>query len=187
MEFAVYMGAKAVLGLYASRRQAEAMEAAADFAAVQAQLSLEQAQFVAKLQLKAGREEAIRRRQDSARAVGAAVVGVAGSGTEVSGSPLAVIADAIHRDESDAAAVITNAKLRAFSEEARGRAQALGFTAQAEQLREGADITRTVGLLDAIATGAAAAGGYYKLTGGASPALPTGTGYGDYGAGGMEG
>jgi len=158
------MAISALSSLWGSRAAADAMEAQARIARVQGQIALQTSKFSARMQLKAGRQEATFRRRESRRASGAAVVSVAGAGIELSGSPMKVIGARIHGDAVNAARVVTNAQVRAFSERAEGKAKGLGFRADAAALDERARITRVTGWLNAIGGGMSAVGGYYAMT-----------------------
>lgn len=149
----------------AAARQADNQAAIAD---VQAQISLQTAKFNADRQLELGREQATFQRKKSRKIVGQAVVNVAGSGIEISGSPLAVIGEQIRQDELNAAKLITNASARALSERAAGEGAAVGFRATAAGLRDEASDIRGAMFIDMLARGAAAAGGVATLTGGSA-------------------
>ena len=163
------MGVSAVASWWGGQMQAAAQERQADLADTQAKIAMEQAEFSAALQIKTGREKSLFIRRQSARAEGAAVADVAGTGVELSGSPLNAIADQIHQDEHAAATAMTNSRLAAMSETARGKAAQVGYEAQAGELRAAAGVSRTVGMLDAIAKGTMAVGGYYKAMGYGDP------------------
>ena len=165
VEFAI---AGAVISAYSayqgSRASSRARDAQAAIARWQAEIALFQAKQTARVQLKAGHQEAVFRRRESRRATGAAVVRVGGSGVELAGSPLARIGADLRRDELNAAQVVTNANARASSVRARGRGQAVGFRASAASLNEQARITRVTGWLEVIGIGMSAVGGYYAQT-----------------------
>lgn len=149
-----------------SRAAARQADSQAEIADVQAQISLENAKFSAQRQLALGREQATFQRKKSRKVTGQAVVNVAGSGIEISGSPLNVIGEQIRQDELNAAKLITNASARALSERAAGEGAAVTFRATASGLRDEASDIRGSILIDTIARGAAAAGGAFALTGG---------------------
>ena len=156
--------AGAIISAYSSYRgsqaASDALQAQAANERIQAEIARVNAEFVARRQLKAGREEATFRRRESRREAGADVVRVAGSGVELSGSPMARIGENIRRAELNAAHVLSNSQARAFSERARGEAQAVSFRASAGARDEQARIIRVTGWLDTIGAGMSAVGGF---------------------------
>lgn len=179
MEWLV-IGTVAAGKIWAADQQADAMEESARIARIQAQISLEQAQFNAKMQKQSGQEESVYRRTESRKAVGGAVAAIAGSGVELSGSPLVMIGEHIKNDEINAARVITNAEARAASELARGKGQAATYMAQAAGMEKQADVTRTAGFLDALSFGIMAGAQMQSQTGGAPVGQTQQTGGYDY-------
>ncbi len=165
----IFIGVQVASALWGAQAAADARNAQAAIARMQAEIAMTQSKFTARMQLKRGRQEAVARRRSSRRAVGGAVVAVAGAGVELSGSPMAVIGEKIRHDELNAAQVVTNARARAFSERAKGRGQATTFTAQAQSLDSQASIIRVTGFLNAINIGMVAAGGRFAQTGGGLP------------------
>lgn len=163
--FIASAAASAISSYMGGQANAAAMRRQADLAEQQAAISKWQAEWTARMQLKAGADQANFIRRQSARTTGTAVTRVAGSGVELSGSPLDSIADQIHQDENAAATARSNAGRQAFATQAGGQARAAGYEAQAGQLRTGATVAAQAGFLDAIAKGTMAVGGYYKLTG----------------------
>lgn len=151
--------------LYAADAAADAMEVSADIADIQGETAMVTAMFAAQQQKEAGREQAIFIRKESRKATGAAVVGVAGSGVELSGSPMVAIGNQIKNNMMSAANAINNANMRAFSAEAKGRAQAATFEARAIQLREQAEVTRIAGFWNALGAGLDSATKLQQTTG----------------------
>ena len=149
MEFYLAMAAVQVLS---SRAQARRMRRQAGIARVQGQISLEAAEFQARMELQAGQERATFIRSESRRQVSRAVVQVGASGVELTGSPLIAIAEQIEIDERAASTVITNARAAAVSVELGGRISQVSAEAEANRLREQAGFTETAGWLGAATT-----------------------------------
>ena len=159
------MAIQAASNIWGAQAQADAMDAQASISYMQGQIAKQQAKYAARMQLKAGHEQATAMRRESLRTAGSNVARVANSGVELSGSPLVAIGEQLRRDELNAAQALTNARARSYSEKVKGEGAAVGYNAQAASYREQAGITRTAGFLEAIGTGLRAAGGYYVMTG----------------------
>ena len=149
MEFYLAMSAVQVLS---SRAQARRMRRMAGIAQIQGQITLEAAEFQARMELQAGQERATFIRSESRRQVSRAVVQVGASGVELTGSPLIASAEQIEIDERAASTVITNARAAAFSVELGGRISQVSAEAEASRLREQAGFTETAGWLSAATT-----------------------------------
>jgi len=142
------------------------MQRQARIAETQGQISMEQAQFQARMERKAGAEHSQQIRRTSRRGEGAAVAGVAAGGLELRGSPLLAIADQVWQDERAAGMAVTNAEAAASYRESQGMAARVTGSAEAERLRSEAGFTAAAGWLGAFATGLSRYGQYQLMTGG---------------------
>lgn len=178
MEFFLVGSGLNVAGtLFGAGARSSALREQARVAEIQAEIALEQGRFAARMQRRAGRDQATYLRRQSLRRVSGMVVHTAEAGLEVSGSPAIAIAEQIHRDEQAAAQVITNSRMRAFSQEAGARSEAASHTARASALLDQAGITLLGGFLEAIGNGLAAAGTYQQITGGTAPSYVSESGF----------
>lgn len=170
--FAAYAAVSIYATITGSQAQAAAQREQADISRIQGEISVMQAEAQAKMELKVGREQADYIRKQSAQVVGSEVTKTAASGIELSGSPMAVIADQIWADERNAATAITNASARAGRVKAEGYAAQTQARANASALRSQANYTEQAGWLKSIAIGLGTYAGYQQMTGGAPSTSP---------------
>ncbi len=157
---------KGVFQAQADAQQAAAMDDLAVTKEIQAEIARTNAAFVAKQQLKRGRQEALQRRKQSGKTIAQEVARGAVSGVEVgTGSPMMRIASRIEQDEKNATRAYINAKAAAFQAEAQGRSQEASFLTQARQLRTQADQLRQLAPLKIITGGMQGSAQYTQITG----------------------